>query len=104
MHIQANKTHRITTELVTTPTAHTALTIQHLLINLAIQHTHTFTPWQTVHNFFIEKIPGKPLIDKLRVIHIYEADWNIILKYFVAHTRSSNPDREQGTPWQDGDL
>jgi hypothetical protein len=33
----------------------------------------------------IEKIPGKPLIEKLRVIHIYEADWNLILKYFVAH-------------------
>jgi hypothetical protein len=64
--------------------AHTALLI-HLLINLAIQHAHTFKLWQTVHNFFIENIPGKPLIDKLRVIHIYEADWNLILKYFVAH-------------------
>lgn len=32
----------------------------------------------------MEKIPGKPLIDKLRVIHIYEADYNIILKYFIS--------------------
>jgi hypothetical protein len=67
------------------PTATKALQIQHLLINLAITHTHTLNRWKTVHNHFIEKIPGQPLIDKLRVIHIYEADWNLILKYFVSH-------------------
>jgi hypothetical protein len=33
----------------------------------------------------LEKIPGKPLITKLRVIHIYEADWNLLLKYFTAY-------------------
>ena len=31
-----------------------------------------------------QKIPGQPKINKLRVIHIYEADWNYILKYFLA--------------------
>jgi hypothetical protein len=65
--------------------AHTALQIQLLLINLAISHTHTLERWKCVHNFFIEKIPGTPLIEKLRVIHIYEADWNLILKFFIAH-------------------
>lgn len=25
------------------------------------------------------------MLDKLRVIHLYEADWNLILKYFIAH-------------------
>jgi hypothetical protein len=59
--------------------------IQHLLINTAIPKGHTLERWKTVHNFFLEKIPNKPLIDKLRVIHIYEADWNLILKYFIAH-------------------
>jgi hypothetical protein len=66
-------------------TAHTALQIQLLLINLAIAHTHTLERWKCVHNFFIEKLPGKPLLEKLRVIHIYEADWNLILKFFIAH-------------------
>jgi hypothetical protein len=64
--------------------AYLALKIQHLIINMAIHHTHTLERWKTVHNFFIEKIPGKPLLVKLRVIHIYEADWNLILKYFIA--------------------
>lgn len=62
-----------------------ALLIQHKLINLAILHCHTYDRWQTVHNFFLEKMPGHPLITKLRVIHLYEADWNLVLKYFIAH-------------------
>jgi hypothetical protein len=32
----------------------------------------------------IEKIPGRPKINKLRVIHLYEADYNIILKIIWA--------------------
>jgi hypothetical protein len=32
----------------------------------------------------IEKIPGCPKINKLRVIHLYEADYNIILKIIWA--------------------
>jgi hypothetical protein len=57
--------------------------IQQLLINLAIREIHTFERWKVVHNFVIEKIPGYPIISKLRVIHLFEADWNIILKYFT---------------------
>jgi hypothetical protein len=59
--------------------------IQHLLINLAIKTCHTYERWKIVHNFFLEKLPGQPLLEKLRVIHIYEADWNLILKYFISH-------------------
>jgi hypothetical protein len=66
-------------------TAVRALQIQHKLMNLAIKHTITYTRWKTIHNFFIEKIPGNPLINKLRTIHLYEADWNLISKYFVAY-------------------
>lgn len=65
-------------------TATKALMIQHKIITLAIDRQHTLKRWTVVHNLFLEKTPGKPLIDKLRVIHIYEADWNLILKYFVA--------------------
>jgi hypothetical protein len=63
----------------------TALKIQHQIINLAITHTHSLERWKDVHNFFIEKVPGLPLLDKLRVIHLYEADWNLIIKYFFSH-------------------
>jgi hypothetical protein len=72
-----SKKHRETAEL--------ALTIQNHLINLAIKHTYSYLRWKTINNFFIEKIPGNPLLGKLRVIHIYEADWNLLLKYFIAY-------------------
>jgi hypothetical protein len=36
--------------------------------------------WQTVVNAMLEKIPGKPYLHKLRVIHILEADYNLALK------------------------
>ena len=60
------------------------LQIQCNIMNIAIQRTHPLQRWKLVHNFFIEKIPGKPLISKLRVIHIFEADYNLILKYFIS--------------------
>jgi hypothetical protein len=68
-----------------TPISLIALQIQNRIINLSISHTHTLERWKEVHNFFIEKSPGLPLLDRLRVIHIYEADWNLILKYFFSN-------------------
>jgi hypothetical protein len=62
-----------------------ALCIQHMILTEAIKRTHTLERWRTIHNFFLEKLPGRPLLDKLRVIHLYEADWNLILKFFIAY-------------------
>jgi hypothetical protein len=59
------------------------MTIISKLIQLSIRECHTFQRWQTIHNFTIEKIPGYPLLSKLRVIHIMEADWNLINKFFA---------------------
>jgi hypothetical protein len=36
--------------------------------------------WQPSIPTMIEKIPGVPQINKLRVIHLYEADYNLLLK------------------------
>jgi hypothetical protein len=68
-----------------TSLAHKCLLIQHSLLTLSIKHCHTYRRWTIVHNFLLEKIPGVPTIDKLRVIHLYEADWSIIQKFYVAH-------------------
>jgi hypothetical protein len=56
------------------------LKIQADIINIPI--TQGFSPkrWQTVVNAMLEKIPGKPFLHKLRVIHILEADYNLALK------------------------
>jgi hypothetical protein len=35
--------------------------------------------WQQSLTSMIEKVPGCPKINKLRVIHLYEADYNLIL-------------------------
>jgi hypothetical protein len=41
-----------------------------------------FSPqwWRTIINKMLEKIAGKRLLHKLRVIHILEADYNLALK------------------------
>jgi hypothetical protein len=56
------------------------LNVQTNIINIPLQHGFSPTRWQTVINAMLEKIPGKPLLHKLRVIHIMEADYNLTLK------------------------
>jgi Reverse transcriptase (RNA-dependent DNA polymerase) len=58
-------------------------------MTLAIHHSHTYKQWSVVHNFLIEKTPGLPRIDKLRVIHLYKADWSLIQKFFAAYKINS---------------
>jgi hypothetical protein len=49
------------------------------LINSALQTGFVFKRWLHIVNAMIEKIPGRPLIHKLRVIHLLEADLNLSL-------------------------
>jgi hypothetical protein len=42
-----------------------ALDIQNKQINMAIKHCYTYNRWKVIHNFFIEKIPVRPLLNKL---------------------------------------
>jgi hypothetical protein len=58
------------------------------LLALAIASSEYSPVWLTsrqdlsstdVVNAMIEKIPGRPLLDKLRVIHLLEADLNFAL-------------------------
>jgi hypothetical protein len=51
---------------------HLALTIY------ALKHGYSFKRWRTVVNMMIQKEPGNSKIHCLRVIHIYEADYNLI--------------------------
>jgi hypothetical protein len=50
------------------------------IINIPIQAGFSPKRWQKVVNAMLEKIPGKPYLHKLRVIHILEADYNLALK------------------------
>lgn len=43
------------------------------------QTGQTLRQWLKIVNVMLEKIPGNPRIDKLRVIHIFDAMWNLSL-------------------------
>jgi len=51
------------------------------LLQLALRHTHVFERWRTVWNMYLEKKPGNPQIDLLRTLHLFEADYNLLLKW-----------------------
>lgn len=50
-----------------------------LLLNYALQFGYSYDRWQTIVNALLEKDPGTPKIHRLRVIHLYEWDFNLIL-------------------------
>ena len=49
------------------------------LLNYAIKFGYTYERWRTVVNVMLQKDPGNPRIHRLRVIHLYEADYNLLL-------------------------
>jgi len=54
-------------------------TLRLSLINYALKWGYSFERWKTVVNVMILKEPGNVKIHRLRVIHLYEADYNLIL-------------------------
>jgi hypothetical protein len=50
------------------------------IASLAIRKGIILERWLNVTNVMIEKVPGKPLLNKLRVIHLFEADFNLCLR------------------------
>jgi len=52
------------------------------MMELAVTHTHTYERWKTIWTLLLEKEKGNPQIDRLRTIHLYEADYNLLLKWF----------------------
>ncbi len=54
----------------------------HKMLVLAVRHCHTFERWTKIWNFFIEKDIGHPHIQRLRMLHLIEANYNLLLKWF----------------------
>ncbi len=49
------------------------------LINYSLKHGYSYQRWHNVVNVMIQKDPGNQKIHRLRVIHLYEADYNFLL-------------------------
>ena len=49
------------------------------LLNYAIRHSYTYNRWLKVATFMIRKESNSSKIHRLRVIHLYEADLNLLL-------------------------
>ena len=49
------------------------------LLNYAIQFGYPYAKWKCIVNTMLEKDKGMPKLHRLRVIHLYEADYNLIL-------------------------
>ena len=49
------------------------------LLNYAIKFGYTYERWMNIVNALLEKDPGSPKIHRLRVIHLYEWDYNLLL-------------------------
>ena len=70
------------------------LQAQLLLINYGIKHSYVFNRWSHVTNLMILKEVGNTKIHRLRVLHLYEADYNAILaiksRQLIHHTIDNN--------------
>jgi hypothetical protein len=58
---------------------HKLLHIRLQIINYALKTGYSHKRWQTIANSHILKEPGNIWIHRTRVIHIYEADYNLAL-------------------------
>jgi len=54
------------------------------MLQLAVKHTHTFERWKVIWNMYLEKDLGQPKLSCLHTIHLMEADYNLLLKWYAA--------------------
>jgi len=55
------------------------------ILSLTLRHTYTLNRWKTVWTLFIEKEIGNPDLNRLRCIMIFEADWQLLLKWHSSY-------------------
>jgi hypothetical protein len=60
------------------------------IIDLPILWGFSPNRWKTIVNAMLKKVAGKPLLHKLRVIHVLEADYNLALKIIFGRRLMAN--------------
>ena len=64
------------------------------LLNYAIKFGYPLKRWTNVVNVMLLKEPGNPKIHRLRIIHLYEADYNLLLAVKWRATMHSAEDQQ----------
>jgi hypothetical protein len=54
------------------------------LLDVTVNVGYSMKRWHSVHTTMFEKDPGSPKLHRLRVIHLLEADYNLVLKIIFA--------------------
>jgi hypothetical protein len=76
-HVPIGKTSWTLQAIIEDPTL---LTFNVKFLNLLVSSGLSLERWQNASNVLIEKDPGEPRLHRLRIIHLFEADYNLILK------------------------
>jgi len=73
------------------------------IMSLALLHTYTLDRWKTVWTLFIKKELGNPDLNCLRCIMLFEADWQLLLKWHSSYSfLPKSEDANALTPVQGG--
>ena len=56
--------------------------LHHTMLQIAVKHKHVYKRWNTVVTQMIEKDSDSSKLHRLRVIHLYEFDFNLLLKIY----------------------
>ena len=70
---------------------------QVLTIMMSLPFQYGFSPerWRESIHVMLEKIRGNPRIDKLRIIQLFEADLNAVLKIKIGRNLMHKPEMER---------
>ncbi len=74
------------------------------LLNYALTHGYSFDRWKVIVNVMLLKEPNNPRIHRLRVIHLYEADFNLLLGVKWRNIIHHSLDQDSLHPSQYGGL
>ena len=76
--------------------------IHKIILNASIASGIPLDHWRLVHSNMIAKMDGNPRIDKLRVIHLYEANYNGFLKITWPHRAVRNATKRKMLNYSQG--
>jgi hypothetical protein len=94
-HYKAHMSPGLLEEPALTEPADDIINLNIKLCQLALTHGHVWKRWRNMVSVMIEKKPGLFLLEKLRTIHLFEADYNWILGLIFGRRMVHNAEKQQ---------